>query len=110
MDFLRKFFEAMHRQAQQKPQQPTPMPVVVGRLTDEEVLAYRQLGVVEGEMKDLARQAHVKKLELNYRMEAFYTSLRTRLGISFASLTNVTEDFLVEIPRDEAAKHGVISE
>ena len=111
--YARKIFEAMQQAKEQQPAQapqPAPAPVVVGRLTDEEILRARQIDALDQEMKDLAKRIHVKHLEKHYRMEALYTDLRERLGITFASMTKVTEDYLVEIPRDEAAKHGVISE
>lgn len=109
MDIFRKIFEAMNRQQKPTPQTKTDL-VVVGRLTDEEILRLRQLEVMASEMGDLARQAKLKKMEADFRQESLFQSLKDRLGITFASHTNITDDYLVRIPRDEAAKHGVISE
>lgn len=116
MDFFRQILEAMQRRAQQpqaqqpQPPQPAPELVVVGRLTDEEILARRQIDILQQQHADQMQRTKLLIMEKNLRTETLITNLRQRLGISFASMTEVTEDYLVRIPRDEAAKHGVISD
>lgn len=103
MDFFRHFFKT-----KQTPQKLDL--VVVGRLTDEEILAHRQIDVIEQEIKDLHSQLAVKELELKHRLMLNFLSVRKRLGIAFASMHEIGDDYQVRIPRDEARKHGLLGE